>query len=154
MLTGSILHHLSAAPLHYAAVCMVDCSPHLNVRPWLWYFLPLLLNGWNDTDHRLSTVCASEAGHCYCSEAFHSLHISSSLGALTYTTTVNLPELCGLWGALLTCFYFPTGRSVSRSRSYSLLSLPWCFTPSGPLRNASISSGAGATEMCVTLNTG
>ena len=85
MLTGSIVHHLSVAPLHlhYAAVCTVDCSPHLNVRPRLWYFLPLLLNGWNDTDHRLSTVCASEAGHCYCYEAFRSLHISSSLGALT-----------------------------------------------------------------------
>ena len=125
------------------------------------YFLPLLLNGWNDTDQTcLSTVCASEAGHCdYCSEAFRSLHISFSLGGLTQPPW-TCPSRLDFWVPCLRAFIsqledLHLGVGVTQSARPSLvLYSRWAFKKELWFPQAQQPLKQAGTEMCMTVNTG
>ena len=137
MLPGSVLHQfLSVAPLHDSCVYgWLSVYPTWMLAPWLWYFLPLLLNGWNDRPQtvwalyvlqRLDVVITVPKPFAHCTSAllWEDLHDHLELARAPGTSR------CAVY-----MLYFPSRGFVSRSWSYSLLGLPWCFTPGGHLRN-------------------
>ena len=62
--------------------------------------------------------------HCTLALLWEDLHNRLELARAPWTSRCTVYML-----------YFPTRGFVSRSWSYSLLGLPWCFTPGGHLRN-------------------